>query len=193
MSDVPTLETERLILRGFRPDDTEPFIAAMAKAEFASTITREGRALDRTEAWRNLATVNGSWSLCGFGNWVVVEKTTGLPVGRLGPFAPPGWPDFEIGWAIFPEHWRKGYGQEGAAAAMVWVRETLGRDYVIHCILPTNIASQKLARSLGSELEGTWGPPWGGEVGIWRTRWDRFVETDAYRRQVAWCRASQPA
>lgn len=185
MTDIPVLETRRLILRGHEPRDTEPFIAAMARDEFASTITREGRGLDRTEAWRNLALVNGSWSMGGFGNWVVEEKESGFAVGRLGPFSPPGWPDFEIGWAIFPEHWRKGYGAEGAAAAMIWCREALGRDYVIHCILDSNVASQRLAQSLGAKRIRDWSPPWGGEVGIWETRWERFVESEPYRRHVA--------
>src|SRR4051812_28958145 len=125
MSEIPVLETERLILRGFCPADTEAFIAALAKDEFARTITREGRGLDRAEAWRAMAGVNGSWSLDGFGNWVVVEKASAQPIGRLGPFAPPGWPDFEIGWAIFPEFQRKGYAVEGAAAAVIWCHEAL--------------------------------------------------------------------
>lgn len=185
MTDIPILETRRLILRGHRPDDTEAFIEAMGKDEFAGTITREGRALDRSEAWRNLSLVNGSWSMEGFGNWVVEEKATGRPVGRLGPFSPPGWPDFEVGWAIFPEYWRKGYGAEAAAAAMIWVHDALSRAYVIHCILHDNVASQRLAQSLGARLVRDWSAPWGGEVGIWETTWDRFTRSEPYRRHVA--------
>lgn len=185
MSEVPVLETERLVLRGFQPSDTEPFIAAMAKDEFASTITREMRALTREEAWRNLSVVNGSWSLSGFGNWVVTLKETGEPIGRLGPFCPPGWPGFEVGWAIFPEFQRKGYAAEGATAALIWCHEALGKDTIIHCILKGNKGSEGLAASLGSEHVRDWEPPWGGDVGVWETRWDRFTQSRPYQRHVA--------
>jgi len=185
MSDIPVLETDRLILRGFRPSDTAPFTEAFAKEEFAATITREMRALSPEEAWRAMAVVNGSWSLNGFGNWVVTLKETGQPIGRLGPFSPPGWPDFEVGWAIFPEFHRRGYGAEGAAAALVWCKEALGKGRVTHCILKGNSGSEGLARSLGAEPLRDWSPPWGGDVTIWETRWERFVESAPYKRHVA--------
>lgn len=185
MTDIPVIETERLILRGHRPSDTEDFIAAMADNDFARRITREGRGLTREEAWRNLSLVNGSWSMSGFGNWVAEEKASGRPIGRLGPFSPPGWPDFEIGWAIFPEFQRRGFGSEGAAAAMVWCREALDRDYVIHCILMDNEPSQKLAEGLGGRFERKWEPPWGGDVGVWKTTWEAFTESAPYKRHIA--------
>jgi len=185
MTEIPTLETQRLVLRGFRPSDKVPFVEAMAKDEFARTITREGRGLSPEEAWRSLAIVNGHWTLEGFGNWVVELKQTGQPIGRLGPFAPPGWPDFEVGWAIFPEHQRKGYAAEGAAAALVWCHEALGKDRVIHCILKGNAGSEGLAASLGSKRLRDWQPPWGGDVSIWETRWDDFTQSAPYKRHVA--------
>ena len=186
MSAIPVLETERLILRGFQPSDTEAFVANFAKDAFASTITREMRALTREEAWRNMAVVNGSWSLSGFGNWVAVLKETGEPIGRLGPFCPPGWPSFEIGWAIFPEFHRKGYGKEGAAAALIWCHEELGKDLVSHCILKGNAGSEGLARSLGSAPARDWTPPWGGDVTIWETPWENFIDSVPYKRHMTW-------
>ncbi len=185
MSAIPVLETARLRLREFIPSDRDPFIAAMADDAFARTITREGRALTEVEAWRNLAMVNGSWSLEGFGNWVVTLKETGEPIGRLGPFSPPGWPGFEVGWAIFPRFHQKGYGAEGATAALIWCHDVLGHDSVIHCILKGNAGSEGLARSLGSEHVRDWEPPWGGDVGVWETRWDRFIQSIPYQRHVA--------
>lgn len=185
MNEIPVLETERLVLRGFQPSDRETFIAAMAKDEFAATITREGRGLTEAEAWRNLSAVNGSWSLEGFGNWVAVLKDTGQPIGRLGPFCPPGWPGFEVGWAIFPEYQRKGYAAEGAAAALVWCKEALGKDRVIHCILKGNTGSEALANSLGSGPSHDWEPPWGGDVTVWETRWEHFIQSAPYKRHVA--------
>ena len=186
MTTIPVLETQRLILRGFQPSDTEPFIAAMAQDDFARTITREARGLARDEAWRSMAMVNGSWSLDGFGNWVVTLKETGEPIGRLGPFAPPGWPDFEVGWAIFPEHQRKGYAVEGAVAAIEWCKQALGHERLIHCILKGNAGSERTAAALGSAPLRDWSPPWGGDVTIWETRWENFAQSRPYVALQEW-------
>ena len=40
---APTLETPRLILRGWRPEDVAPYAAMLGDAETARFITRRGR------------------------------------------------------------------------------------------------------------------------------------------------------
>jgi RimJ/RimL family protein N-acetyltransferase len=185
MTAAPTLHTPRLILRAQRPQDTEPLMAAFADPDYSRFITRERRALTRTEAWRPIATVPGMWAVNGYGQWMVEERRTGLPVGRLGPWHPEGWPDFEIGWSIFPQHQGNGYAAEGAAAALTWTREALGRDYVIHLIDPANIASERVARKLGAAITGTWDIPDVGTVNIWTTRWENFTRTRVYTNHLA--------
>ena len=180
MTVPPTLHTRRLILRAQQPSDTEPLMAAFADESYSRFITREHRALTRQEAWRPIALVPGMWAANGYGQWMVEERATGLAVGRLGPWAPEGWPDFEIGWSIFPSHQGKGFAAEGAAAAMLWVRETFERDHVIHLIDPLNKASEQVARKLGAEITGNWDTPLGGTVNIWTTRWESFTQTEVY-------------
>ena len=184
MTAIPTLHTRRLILRAQRPGDSEPLMAAFADDGFARFITREKRGLDRVEAWRLVSLVAGSWAAAGFGQWIAEERATGLAVGRLGPWQPEGWPDFEIGWSIFPGHQGKGYAVEGAAAAIVWAHEALGRDHVIHLIDPANAASARVAQRLGGRRTGRWMVPNGEEVPVWTTRWVDFIQTDAYRNHA---------
>lgn len=184
--NVPVLHTARLTLREQRPSDTEPLMAAFADEEFSRFITREGRALTRVEAWRPIAFVPGSWAVSGYGQWLVEERATGLPVGRIGPWEPEGWPGFEIGWSIFPGHQRQGYAVEGAAAAFSWVHDALGRDEVIHLIDPRNIASERVASALGAEPTGSWSLPGHDDpVRVWTSHWARFTATEAWRRHVA--------
>jgi RimJ/RimL family protein N-acetyltransferase len=185
MTLAPTLRTSRLILRAQRPSDTEALMAAFADDEYSRFITRDRRALSREEAWRPIATVPGMWAVSGYGQWMVEERATGLPVGRLGPWQPEGWPDFEIGWSIFPQHQGQGYAAEGAAAALVWTHETLGLDHVIHLIDPGNIASQKVAKRLGARLTGCWDLPDNHPVDIWTTRWKDFTQTEAYANHLS--------
>ena len=185
MTIPPTLVTPRLILRAQRPSDTEPLMAAFADESYSRFITRDRRALTREEAWRPIATVPGMWAVCGYGQFMVEERATGLPVGRLGPWQPEGWPDFEIGWSIFPSHWGKGYAAEGAAATLIWAHAQLGRDHVIHLIDPANVASERVAVKLGAGITGTWDIPGGGTANIWTTRWESLTQTEVYAKLTA--------
>jgi RimJ/RimL family protein N-acetyltransferase len=56
----------------------------------------------------------------------------------------------DVGWGIARPHWGKGYASEGAAAAMDYAFDVLGWTEVIHCIDEKNLASQGVARKLGS-------------------------------------------
>jgi RimJ/RimL family protein N-acetyltransferase len=94
----------------------------------------------------------GAWALQGFAMFSVIEKSSGLWVGQLGPWRPEGWPGTEIGWVLHRDAWGKGYAHEGAVAAIDWAFEHLGWDQVIHCIDGDNAASQALARRLGSRV-----------------------------------------
>jgi RimJ/RimL family protein N-acetyltransferase len=188
MDPVPILRTDRLILRGQRPSDTEPLMRAYEQDGFARHITTQKRALSRTEAWAAIALVAGTWPTSGYGQWIVEERASSEPVGRVGPWAPEGWPDFEIGWAIFPWSQSKGYAVEAAAAAMVWVHEALGRDHVVHLIDPLNPASERVAQALGAEVTGIWDSPLCPGARIWTTRWQHFTATEAGRRAVTTAR-----
>ena len=93
----------------------------------------------------------GHWALHGVGMFVVEEKSSGKFVGRVGPWFPPGWPGFEVGWGIASEFRGKGYALEAARAAIDWSFATFELDQIIHCIDRENTASQAVARRLGAE------------------------------------------
>src|SRR5688572_6968063 len=147
--DTLRLETPRLILRPPHMDDFEAW-ATFLDDEVATKFIG-GRQV-RATAWRTFMCMCGAWSMTGVAMFSVVEKATGKWVGRLGPWYPEGWPDREVGWGIAREHWGKGYASEGAAAAMDYAFDVLGWPAVIHCIDPQNLASQGVARRLGSTL-----------------------------------------
>lgn len=149
--DSLQVETSRLILRVPRIEDLDPWAAMMADAEVAQYI---GGAVPRELSWRALMTMIGSWHACGFAMFSVIEKSSGRWVGRLGPWQPEGWPGSEVGWAIVRDCWGQGYAPEGAAAATDWAFTQLGWTAVIHSIDPANVASQVVARKLGSRNLG---------------------------------------
>lgn len=149
--DTIRIETPRLILRVPRLEDLDPWAEMMADEPTARFI---GGVAPRSVTWRGLMTMIGAWHVCGFAMFSVIEKSSGRWVGRLGPWMPEGWPGPEVGWAIIRECWGKGYAPEGAAAATDWAFERLNWDKVIHSIAPDNVASQAVARKLGSRNLG---------------------------------------
>ncbi len=168
------IETPRLLLRVPRAEDLDPWARMMTDHETAKYI---GGVTARPVSWRGLMTMIGSWHAMGFAMFSVIEKSSGRWVGRLGPWMPEGWPGPEVGWAISRECWGRGYATEGAIAATNWAFDHLGWDRVIHSIDPDNIASQAVAKKLGSRNLGPGSPPapfHASRIDIWgqsRERW----------------------
>lgn len=146
---IPTLETERLILRPPIREDFEAWAEFAADEEAARYL---GGVADRAVAWRHICVMTGAWTINGFSMFSVIEKASGRWVGRLGPWCPEGWPGTEVGWGLSRAAWGKGYATEGATAAIDWAFETLGWTEVIHCIDKENVNSQAVARRLGSRV-----------------------------------------
>ena len=154
VGDVPTLTTDRLTMRGFRASDFPAYAAMMADAEVTRYLG-DGQSLAAADAWRQMAMFAGHWTLRGFGVWAVEERATGTLLGRIGCLDPEGWPGFEIAYTLARHAWGRGYAREGAAAALRWAREALGRDDVISIIRPANARSIRVATALGATPDGT--------------------------------------
>lgn len=173
--DVPVLETNRLILRPPEAQDFDAYAEYMADEQSARFI---GGVQARSEAWRGLCQLVGSWYLRGYSMFSVILKSSGQWIGRVGPWMPEGWPGTEVGWGIAREYCNRGYATEAAAASIDWAFATLGWDEVIHVIDPENVASAGVARKLGSRNRGRGRlpPPYEGlVVDIWgqtRAEWE---------------------
>lgn len=145
------IETARLALRKPRIEDFDRYAELQAHEDAMRFL---GGVVPRHAAWRKFLQMPGAWAVQGFAMFSVIEKSSGLWQGQLGPWQPDGWPGTEIGYAFHPDAWGKGYAIEAAAAATDWAFDNLGWNEVIHCIDPGNIASQKVAQRLGSKNRG---------------------------------------
>ncbi len=173
----PVLETERLILRPIAMEDFPRWAEMMGDPEAAKFL---GGAQPAAVAWRGFMTMAGAWSLTGISMFSLVERETGLWLGRAGPWQPLDWPGTEVGWGLHPDAQGKGYGVEAATAAIDYAFDVLGWTEVIHCIDPDNTPSQRLAGRVGSRNLGpTRLPPplhelsidrWGQSREEWRAR-----------------------
>jgi RimJ/RimL family protein N-acetyltransferase len=150
---VPTLETERLRLRGHQADDFTACAAMWADP----VVTRHvgGRPFAEDESWTRLLRYVGHWALLGFGYWVVEEKSTGSFIGEIG-FADykrnvdPSIKDKpEIGWAFVAQSHGKGYATEAVRAAIAWGDRHFGSGQTACLIHPENLASIRVAEKCG--------------------------------------------
>jgi RimJ/RimL family protein N-acetyltransferase len=151
MADMPTLTTERLILRPPLPEDFENWAKFCADPE---TMLHLGGVQLRAEAWRTMCMMRGAWAIRGFAMFSMIRRDTGEWIGRTGPWQPEGWPGTEVGWGVLREYGGQGYAREAAVASIDYAFDVLGWDEVIHTINPDNRASIALAERLGSYNQG---------------------------------------
>lgn len=161
---IPTLETERLLLRAPEMRDFEP-VAAFFATERSRFV---GGPRDRFATWRAFAATLGQWHLKGWGMWAVVIRESGRFAGMVGCHDPEGWLAPEIGWMIMdPEAEGRGYAFEAALAARAQAYGPFGWREAFSVIDLENHRSIALARRLGCALDRE--AEWEGEpVGIWR-------------------------
>ena len=153
MTSIPTLTTKRLVLRAFVQRDLNEYVAIIGDPEVTKHLG-DGKALSRNDAWRQMAMILGHWTLLGYGLWAVEERATGALVGRIGCQQPEGFPGFEIAYTLGRAFWGRGFAREGAAAALSYARDVLGRTSIISVIRPANAGSIRVAQSLGATLDG---------------------------------------
>ena len=157
ISEAPTLETERLILRAFRADDLDALAAMWTDPEVVRFIG--GQPLTREDTWRRMLAACGQWPYTGYGYWLVEMKSSGEIVGQLG-FADfkremepriEGEPEF--GYVFSPRVHGQGIAHEACAAVIEWGDSNLDADSYPAIIAPGNAASIRLAERLGFERE----------------------------------------
>lgn len=143
---IPTLETQRLILRGPEPQDYPDF-----KATFTSYRARfMGGPLNAYESWMLYAAEIGHWSIRGFGMWMIHDKDTDETYGMAGGWQPAGWPEAEIAWVIWPAKSGHGIALEATHAVRHHFYTTLGWTTAVSYIDPKNLDSIRLAERLGA-------------------------------------------
>jgi RimJ/RimL family protein N-acetyltransferase len=149
-SAVPTVSTDRLVLRGWRVTDREPFARMNADPEVVEHLPH---ALERAESDALLDRLASEWDACGYGLWAVERRTDAAFLGFVGLHAPafdaPFTPAVEVGWRLSRDAWGHGYATEGGRAALRFGFELLGLHEVVSFTIPANARSRAVMDRLG--------------------------------------------
>ena len=148
---VDTVETGRLRLRPWRPDDIEPLAALFA--EPAMWEFPFGRGLTRKESERFLDRHIDHRATHGFAMWAAELKADKDLIGFVG-LAVPAWlpeilPAVEVGYRLHPTFWGRGLATEGAEATLRHGFECLRLDRIVGIFMPDNVASGRVMTKLG--------------------------------------------
>ena len=151
-----TINTERLVLRGWKPDDHAPFAAMCADPEVMRFIGN-GKTRTAEDAARYIASFEREWSERGFGLFAVESKQTSDLIGFTGlslpDFLPEVLPSVEIGWRFSKPSWGKGFASEAAAAALSFGVNELGITDIVSIYQIENGASARIMQKLGMKFD----------------------------------------
>ena len=146
--EIPTLQTDRLLLRPLRLEDLDDYAAMNADPQVMQYIDD---VQDRPAAFRSLCSIIGHWHLRGYGPWAVEERASGRFIGRAGLVHWEPWREVEVGYALVPSAWGKGYASEVAGRSLRYAHEVVRARGVVSRILDGNAASVRVAERLGAK------------------------------------------
>jgi [ribosomal protein S5]-alanine N-acetyltransferase len=147
------LETERLLLRQLTTDDAEFMFELLNDPSFIRNIgDRHIQTLDDACSY----IVNGpvkSYEKNGFGLCLIVLKETGESIGICGLIRREGLDDVDIGYALLPRFWSKGYAVEAARATKMYAKDEIGLKRIVGIVDPANEGSIRVLEKIGLRYE----------------------------------------
>jgi [ribosomal protein S5]-alanine N-acetyltransferase len=142
------LETPRTFMREILGNDFDFLLRLMSDAEVMRYYPRLYTERDIREF---IDRMRAHYREHGCGLWLVVDRETGAPIGRVGllhqTINDQG--EYEVGYMIDRPFWRRGLATETAMAARDFAFRERKLPRVVSLIRPENAPSQGVARKLG--------------------------------------------
>ena len=159
------IETERLILRRWRPEDVTALSLIQADPAVVQWLPR----VTLADAAVTIERMELHWETHGYGRFAVEERRSGSLVGRVGVMQQPEWVETteknEVGWLVAPERWGEGLATEAAAGAIADAFDRVGLERIVSWTLPQNVASRRVMAKCGLRYRGV--TDWKGREHVW--------------------------
>lgn len=148
------LETERLLIRKFTPEDLDKLIEIRSDPEVYKYLGGIERQNPQALAKR-LRFYIGCYDKYGFGTCAAIWKETGEMIGSCGlqPLEDTG--EIEVGYALAKDFWGKGLGYECARAWLEYGFERAGLERIVAVAYPENVGSWRVMEKCGMKYEKT--------------------------------------
>ena len=157
------LETERLVLRRFTPDDVEVLTELDSDPQVMLFVTG-GRPTPREEVRTELLPALLNWydRYEGFGFWAAVERATGDFVGwfHFRPHPDGVAAGVELGYRLRRSAWGRGYATEGCRALVHRGFTELGVERVYAEAMAVHTASRRVMEKAGLRHVRTFHQEW---------------------------------
>jgi [ribosomal protein S5]-alanine N-acetyltransferase len=152
---LPTLETNRLLLRAMTMNDADDMYRYASDAEVTNFTTWEPhQSVDVTRAF--LADVVAGYADGEVRNWAIVHKDDGLMIGTAGFLF---WDEVarraEIGYALSRDYWGRGLMTEAVAEILRFGFDVMNLNRVEARCDSLNIGSARVMEKCGMQHEGT--------------------------------------
>ena len=146
------VETSRLLLRPFTPEDLDDLCEILGKAEVMKYLGLEGKPMSRRETETALHSMIRHWAHHGFGRWAVVEKEGGRLIGCAGLRSYER--VAELVYLLDKSYWGMGLATEVARACVRFGFETQGFERIVAFARLKNAASRRVLEKLGMRSDG---------------------------------------
>ncbi len=152
---IPTLTTQRLVLRPYDRADFETYAAMLAspRAKYM------GGPISAEIAWGWFANDIAGWALYGIGCLAIVKD--GELAGFAGLVHPAHFPEIECGWGLYDGFTGQGIATEAAHAILSHAFAATDLTSVVSHVDHQNHASQKIAERIGGSVDPDAATPFG--------------------------------
>ena len=176
---MPTIETERLILRDFVPSDWDALNAFLSDPAVTHFMHFASWDEGRRRAWFTSVIQRASHPQRDAYDWAITLRSTGqligwLILGRSRSATEEGMRECGCGYALNQHDWRQGYMPEAIQAAFTYAFTVLGTTLIHAECERENTASARVMQKCGMQYEGTIYDDDG--LGNWAQR-DRYIIT----------------
>jgi RimJ/RimL family protein N-acetyltransferase len=150
-----TLETDRLLIRWLSLDDSQFILRLLNEPSFIQNIADRGVRNDNDARSYIQNGPVASYEQFGFGLYLVQLKDSGTPIGICGLLKREAFDFPDLGYALLPEYWSKGYAIEAARSVLNFARNQQDLKRVLAIVNADNVASIRLLEKCDFRFEKT--------------------------------------